>query len=188
MTSDPFINPFRGIGRNDPCPCGSGKKFKKCCLDQTTMEPGDLDELSDVAHSYSEGDLSSEGEAAYDPLVEPDPTLWPALDEQEQIDLVEDYHRRARLKAPRATAHAIMHVIVENQIAEDEALPAKRAAERLISQGLDRHEAIHAIGSVLIGHMNDLLKQGKPRDGSDPNAAYFAELERLTAEAWRRSG
>ena len=20
-----------GVGRNDPCPCGSGKKFKKCC-------------------------------------------------------------------------------------------------------------------------------------------------------------
>jgi len=19
-------------GRNDPCPCGSGKKFKRCCL------------------------------------------------------------------------------------------------------------------------------------------------------------
>ncbi|MFT4130591.1 DUF1186 domain-containing protein [Labrys sp. (in: a-proteobacteria)] len=25
-------NPFRHVGRNDPCPCGSGKKFKKCCL------------------------------------------------------------------------------------------------------------------------------------------------------------
>ena len=26
--------PVRGvkIGRNDPCPCGSGKKYKKCCL------------------------------------------------------------------------------------------------------------------------------------------------------------
>jgi len=23
---------MRKIGRNDPCPCGSGKKFKKCCL------------------------------------------------------------------------------------------------------------------------------------------------------------
>ncbi len=23
-------DPFAGIGRNDPCPCGSGKKFKKC--------------------------------------------------------------------------------------------------------------------------------------------------------------
>jgi hypothetical protein len=20
------------IGRNDPCPCGSGKKYKRCCL------------------------------------------------------------------------------------------------------------------------------------------------------------
>jgi uncharacterized protein YchJ len=20
------------LGRNDPCPCGSGKRFKKCCL------------------------------------------------------------------------------------------------------------------------------------------------------------
>jgi hypothetical protein len=25
-------NPFKSVGRNDPCPCGSGKKFKKCCL------------------------------------------------------------------------------------------------------------------------------------------------------------
>lgn len=22
------------IGRNDPCPCGSGKKYKKCCIDR----------------------------------------------------------------------------------------------------------------------------------------------------------
>jgi Protein of unknown function (DUF1186)/SEC-C motif len=28
----PAVNPFRHVGRNDPCPCGSGKKFKKCCL------------------------------------------------------------------------------------------------------------------------------------------------------------
>ena len=24
---------FEKLGRNDPCPCGSGKKYKKCCLD-----------------------------------------------------------------------------------------------------------------------------------------------------------
>jgi preprotein translocase subunit SecA len=23
---------FEEVGRNDPCPCGSGKKFKKCCM------------------------------------------------------------------------------------------------------------------------------------------------------------
>ena len=28
----PVLNPWRHVGRNDPCPCGSGKKFKKCCL------------------------------------------------------------------------------------------------------------------------------------------------------------
>ena len=22
------------VGRNEPCPCGSGKKFKKCCLEK----------------------------------------------------------------------------------------------------------------------------------------------------------
>ena len=27
---EPEANPFRGVGRNDPCPCGSGRKFKKC--------------------------------------------------------------------------------------------------------------------------------------------------------------
>jgi uncharacterized protein len=28
----PAVNTHRNVGRNDPCPCGSGKKFKKCCL------------------------------------------------------------------------------------------------------------------------------------------------------------
>jgi preprotein translocase subunit SecA len=26
-----FKNDMRSIGRNDACPCGSGKKYKKCC-------------------------------------------------------------------------------------------------------------------------------------------------------------
>jgi uncharacterized protein YecA (UPF0149 family) len=27
-----IVNEGPKIGRNDPCPCGSGKKYKKCCL------------------------------------------------------------------------------------------------------------------------------------------------------------
>lgn len=30
--AEPVRNSTRSIGRNDLCPCGSGKKFKKCCL------------------------------------------------------------------------------------------------------------------------------------------------------------
>jgi hypothetical protein len=29
-----------GVGRNDPCPCGSGKKFKKCCLPAASAPSG----------------------------------------------------------------------------------------------------------------------------------------------------
>ncbi|MDG2764764.1 SEC-C metal-binding domain-containing protein [Vibrio parahaemolyticus] len=25
------MNKTKKVGRNDPCPCGSGKKYKKCC-------------------------------------------------------------------------------------------------------------------------------------------------------------
>ena len=29
---EPVRNVGRKVGRNDPCPCGSGKKFKACCM------------------------------------------------------------------------------------------------------------------------------------------------------------
>lgn len=31
-SNEPHVDPWRHVGRNDPCPCGSGKKAKKCCL------------------------------------------------------------------------------------------------------------------------------------------------------------
>ena len=36
------VNKIKGkskkVGRNDPCPCGSGKKYKKCCLDKESKD------------------------------------------------------------------------------------------------------------------------------------------------------
>lgn len=32
MVSGPPIRKEKKVGRNEPCPCGSGKKYKKCCL------------------------------------------------------------------------------------------------------------------------------------------------------------
>jgi uncharacterized protein YecA (UPF0149 family) len=29
---DPIVNEKSEPGRNDPCPCGSGKKYKQCCI------------------------------------------------------------------------------------------------------------------------------------------------------------
>jgi hypothetical protein len=28
------VTPATSIGRNDPCHCGSGRKYKQCCLDK----------------------------------------------------------------------------------------------------------------------------------------------------------
>lgn len=30
--AEPYIRAQPKVGRNDPCPCGSGKKYKRCCL------------------------------------------------------------------------------------------------------------------------------------------------------------
>ena len=29
-----FVNIDKKVGRNDPCPCGSGKKYKNCCMNK----------------------------------------------------------------------------------------------------------------------------------------------------------
>ena len=124
----------------------------------------------------------------YDPDQAPDPKEWIAMDEQERIQVVEQYHRRAGIRLPNATVHAVIHAVVESQIAEGDKLPVRRTLERLMSEGLDRHDALHAIGSELVMHMHDLLSRSEAVSKADPNSAYYAALERLTAEEWLRSG
>jgi hypothetical protein len=121
----------------------------------------------------------------YDPLIDPDPEEWLALDEQERIQLVRKHHRRARVELENPELHASIHAIVENQVARGDELPARRTLVRLQAEGLDRHEAIHAIGSVLAQHMLELLEAPDVRE--DRNPAYWAEVERLSAESWKRS-
>ena len=120
----------------------------------------------------------------YDPQRAPDPKTWLALDEEERIVLVLQYHRRARVRLPNARLHATIHVVVENQVALGDEIPVRRTLERLRAEGLDRHDAVHAAGSVLAKRIYDLLKEGLP--AGDPNEPYWAELESLTAEGWRR--
>ena len=31
-SEEPYVRSGKKIGRNDPCPCGSGKKYKQCCM------------------------------------------------------------------------------------------------------------------------------------------------------------
>lgn len=121
----------------------------------------------------------------YDPEVPPDPSEWLALDEQERMQLAEAHHKAARIKLPNAKAHACFHVIVENQIA-DRLEPVVRAMARLMKEGLSRHDALHAIGSVVADHLFEAMHTEDENFANTAQVRYNAAVERLSAKAWRR--
>ena len=118
----------------------------------------------------------------YDPQVAPDPAVWRATDEPARLRAIEDYHHRAALKMPNVRMHAVIHNVVENQLAEG--LPEVLATfERLALAGLSRHDALHAVGSVVAGQIHAMLSQQVPFDEGD----YARRLQALDPAAWRGS-
>jgi hypothetical protein len=118
----------------------------------------------------------------YNPDRAIDSLEWTTLDEGERLYLVERYHRKERIKMPNLRIHAAFHVAVENQVALAEKIPVQKTLERLMREGLSRHDGIHTIGSVLAGHTFALIKHGAK--DQDVNAVYHRKLEELTAESW----
>lgn len=121
----------------------------------------------------------------YDPEVAPEPKEWLALDEGERALLVEQYHRDTRVELPKRarSLHAMIHTVVENQLALDDQAIVRATLARLMKEGLGRHQAVHAIGSVLIEYIHDLLHEKMP--STDGHAPYYAALQRLTPGRWR---
>lgn len=85
------------------------------------------------------------------------------------------------MRLPNAKLHSVSHVIVENQVLLGDETPVASTLERLLGEGLSRHDAIHAIGSILAPVILDVLG-GEIR--SDPNLVYYQQLRELTAESW----
>jgi hypothetical protein len=52
---------------------------------------------------------------------------------------------------------------------------------RLTAEGLDRHDALHAIGSILAVEMSDIVKSNRTHDPE----AYPRKLGAVTAASWR---
>jgi hypothetical protein len=119
----------------------------------------------------------------YDPYQHIDSEAWQELDESERIESVRQYHRQNRIRLPNETLHATTHVIVENQVALGDSFPARAVLLRLMEEGLDRHEAVHAIGLVLSEQLFAALRE---EGDADINKQYVEKLNRLTAESWRK--
>ncbi len=95
-------------------------------------------------------------------------------------------HRKQEPDASQLRLHAVFHTIVENQIAMGGATPVPEAMDRLMAEGLDRHEAIHAVASKLTEHFWDILHvETQPSD--DLHEPYFNAVHQLTAKEWLNS-
>jgi hypothetical protein len=119
---------------------------------------------------------------AYDPDA-PGSSGWLETDEGERVELVASYHRRNAIALPNAELHAVIHVVVENQLALGEPVVVDTLA-RLQAEGLSRHDALHAIGSVLAADLYELMQEGTDASG-DAYRGYLDRLRQLTAKGWR---
>ena len=120
---------------------------------------------------------------SYDPNRSRAAAQWLQLDEAERIELVSSYHRRKKIHLPNAQLHAVIHVVVENQLALGEQVVVETLA-RLQREGLSRHDALHAIGSVLATDLYELMKESSEPSG-DAYRRYLERLQKLTAKNWR---
>ncbi|HKE02374.1 MAG TPA: hypothetical protein VKE69_15255 [Planctomycetota bacterium] len=125
-------------------------------------------------------------EVRYDPDVAPAPLAWLALDDDEKRWLVEAFHRLERVDLSHDRLHALAHVLVENQAAEGDSTPIETVIARLSDEGLTRHEAVHAIGAVLVRHLPALLREPEPTP--DGLAAYYGAVNSITAREWVAAG
>ena len=112
-----------------------------------------------------------------------DPEQWEALEERHRLELVLEFHQVAGIEVPDMETHALLHCVIENQIAMEGELPVAAALQRLLEDGLDRHDAIHAIASVLANHLHEFFHG---EDTARTHDVYFAEISELTAKKWRR--
>lgn len=119
---------------------------------------------------------------SYNPAKSPDRAEWRALSERDRIDLIYEYHDFIGETGENMEAHAAIHAAIETQIAED--VPEIRVTlGRLRKQGLNRHDAIHALGSILAQHMQNIINSSY-EDGVDQNAQYSMMLASFDVADW----
>jgi hypothetical protein len=81
------------VGRNDPCPCGSGRKYKRCCLEQQAashsfwaLQRDASDQLTQDMLSFAEGKFGEQIDVAWEDFNMTDlPVPFDAYPSEQQI-------------------------------------------------------------------------------------------------------
>ncbi|MFA5372086.1 MAG: tetratricopeptide repeat protein, partial [Sideroxydans sp.] len=138
-------------GRNDPCPCGSGKKFKKCCQVNTAAlhgserstapGPAELNQLIALFNAGQYTELESRARSLLGRY--PDSGLgWKILGAALQIqgkDSLAALHKAAELLPGDAVTHYNLGNILHERGRLNEAEVSYRRALRIVPDGADVH-------------------------------------------------
>lgn len=80
----------------------------------------------------------------------------------------------------RLRVHAAIHVVVETQLQRGSPPEVQSTLDRLMLEGLERHDAIHAIGSVASDEVLTCLSSDRTYD----EQRYIERLRSLSAKSW----
>ena len=90
------------IRRNDPCPCGSGKKFKKCCMLQKGSSASSSWIDGEGLHTIAKGEKPTEAEIEkmtkeYQNQIRNSP-MWDEMVKEFGIDKAEELLQECKAK------------------------------------------------------------------------------------------
>jgi hypothetical protein len=136
------------VGRNDPCPCGSGKKYKKCCLAK--------DEAAARQAYAAQATVQREIAGSLD-LPKPPP---PSPLEQARGELWEEFEASTTTEQP---------ALLRRALADRELLDAELAFE-MICAIRDNHDR------AVFAETLDMLREQRP-ELYQHNAAYYLEWQ-----------
>jgi tetratricopeptide (TPR) repeat protein len=192
------VNAGGEIGRNDPCPCGSGKKYKKCCMGKATprRQPRvaappaqDYRQKLQVAADHAQAGRYAQAQDLYGQVLEGKPSDVAALHglagvrgklgkPQEAISLL---RRALAVDERRVEVHVALCSWLLAVGNVEEAEPGVRRALRLDPNNGPAHRQLAECYQSR-HRLDDAITEAKKAASIDPSSAgtqfFLAKLER----------
>jgi len=175
--------------RNAPCPCGSGKKYKRCCGSGNAGSTITPDQLNQVIRHYQQGNLQAAGQLA-EQLLRNSPndarlaeiSAVVALQTSKPELAIERFRQQITLQPENALAHSNLCMALHSIGRDEEAYLSGQQAIRLdpqLAEAWNNLGNIYKSGKHLQGALEHYEK-ALQLDSSDPelhvNAGSVSQL------------
>lgn len=176
---------MKSVARNEPCPCGSGSKYKNCCMAKDLASQTDVDEVSQVKATafkkMSDGlwrdaieDFKSILDRAHQPSVLLE-AIAACYDGQEDYLMAAEFYEKALASGPPQRRSDNLYRLGVSRGCAGRYDKAKSAFEECLNLSGDQGQIQHL--QQIIGHLDSL------RDSDDSNLFVVqVQLQRAFTE------